>query len=254
MVKKAIDPSDGLVADVVGPWATEKHERLRKYIDAYRAARSKFLPPRGNGGAAYIELYSGPGRSQIEEAGEFIDGSPVVAVKAAKQSRTGFSDLHFNDLDEENIDALRQRIAKLGGAANFYSLSAEIAVDRIIEALNPAGLHFAFLDPYNLENLPFSIIERLARLPRMDMLIHLSIFDLQRNLRRYLEDGITLDAFMPGWRDRVNVNRKDQEVRADLLQHWLGLICNLGKSPAEGIEPITSSRAGGLKGNRQRRF
>src|ERR1700759_2494519 len=66
VTNKGIDPTDGLPASVVGPWAAEKHERLRKYIDAYRAARAKFLPPRGEGGAAYIELYSGAGRSQIE--------------------------------------------------------------------------------------------------------------------------------------------------------------------------------------------
>jgi hypothetical protein len=47
----------------------------------------------------------------------------------------------------------------LGGTANYFSETAEAAVDPIIYALNPAGLHFAFLDPYNLENLPFSIIE-----------------------------------------------------------------------------------------------
>jgi three-Cys-motif partner protein len=184
VANKAIDPTDGLPASIVGPWAVEKHERLRKYIDAYRAARAKFLPPRGEGGAAYIELYSGAGRSQIEGTGEFVDGSPLVAFNAARLSRTGFSDLHFNDIDEENIEALRRRIASHGGAAHYYSESAETAVDRIIYALNPIGLHFAFLDPYNLENLPFSIIRRLAKLPRMDMLIHVSIFDLQRNLRR----------------------------------------------------------------------
>jgi hypothetical protein len=57
-----IDPNDGLVADVVGPWASEKHERLKKYIDAYRSARAMFLPPKGTGGAAYIDLFSRPGR------------------------------------------------------------------------------------------------------------------------------------------------------------------------------------------------
>jgi three-Cys-motif partner protein len=75
LAKKAIDPIDDLVADIVGPWAIEKHERLRKYIDAYRSARTMFLPPKGTGGAAYIDLFSGPGRSQIEDSGEFIDGS-----------------------------------------------------------------------------------------------------------------------------------------------------------------------------------
>jgi three-Cys-motif partner protein len=163
---KTADPADGLGADVVGPWASEKHERLRKYIDSYRSARAMFLPPKGTGGAAYIDLFSGPGRSQVEGTGRFIDGSPLVAYKAAQSSGTRFSELHFNDLDKENVDALRQRIAKLGGTANFFNETAEAAVDRMIYALNPAGLHFAFLDPYNLENLPFSIIEKLARLPR----------------------------------------------------------------------------------------
>jgi three-Cys-motif partner protein len=91
------------------------------------------------------------------------------------------------------VDALRQRFAKLDGSPNYYTEEADTAVDRIVRDLNPKGLHFAFLDPYNLENLPFSIISRLAKLPRMDMLIHVSISDLQRNLRRYLKDGRVLD-------------------------------------------------------------
>jgi three-Cys-motif partner protein len=91
---KAIDPADGLLTDVVGPWAAEKHERLHKYVDAYRSARAMFLPPRGSGGASYIELFAGPGRSHVEgAAGHFIDGSPLVAFKAAQRSGTRFSEL-----------------------------------------------------------------------------------------------------------------------------------------------------------------
>jgi three-Cys-motif partner protein len=150
--------------------------------------------------------------------------------------------LHFNDIDAANIDALENRISVLGGTANFYNEAADVAVDRVVYALNPAGLHFAFLDPYNLENLPFSIIKKLAKLPRMDMLIHVSVFDLQRNLRRYLQDGRVLDAFMPGWRTAVDVNRSDLAVRTDLLHHWLGLIRDLGTTPADGIELVSATR------------
>ena len=32
MAQNSVDPTDGLLADVVGPWASEKHERLRKYV------------------------------------------------------------------------------------------------------------------------------------------------------------------------------------------------------------------------------
>lgn len=241
MAQKAIDPADGLPTDIVGPWASEKHERLRKYVDAYRSARAMFLPPRGRGGASYIELFAGPGRSQVEGAGHFIDGSPLVAIKAAQRSGARFSELHFNDLDADNVGALRQRITNLGAAAQIYNDKAETAVDHVIQSLNPTGLHFAFLDPYNLESLPFSIIKRLARLNRMDMLIHVSIFDLQRNLRRYLSDGRILDSFMPGWRDVVDANRGDQAVRTDLLRHWLGLIKSLGTTPADGIELVSAT-------------
>jgi three-Cys-motif partner protein len=234
-----VDPVDGLVVDEVGAWATEKHERLKKYIDAYRSARALFLPPKGTGGAGYIELFSGPGRSQIEGTNDFIDGSPIAAYKAAQRSGTRFSDIHLNDLDATKSSALRTRIASLGGAAHIYSRSAEAAVDDIVHALNPAGLHFAFLDPYKLEVLPFTIIQKLAALPRMDMLIHVSVFDLQRNLRRYVADGRVLDAFMPGWRGSVDVNRPDHGLRTDLLDYWLSEIKKLGTSPAKGIELVS---------------
>jgi three-Cys-motif partner protein len=137
--------------------------------------------------------------------------------------------------------ALKQRLTALGGAAHFYSQSAEVVVDEIVYVLNPTGLHFAFLDPYKLEVLPFSIIRKLATIPKMDMLIHVSVFDLQRNLRRYVTDGV-LDSFMPGWRGTVDANRTDHGVRTDLLDYWLGEIRKLGTSPAEGIELVSGTR------------
>lgn len=85
------DPVDGLVIDEVGAWASEKHERLRKYIDAYRSARAMFLPPKGTGGAAYIDLFSGPGRSQIEGTDRFIDGSPLQGCAEQRNAVFGAS-------------------------------------------------------------------------------------------------------------------------------------------------------------------
>ncbi|MET3842058.1 three-Cys-motif partner protein TcmP [Bradyrhizobium sp. OAE829] len=244
MAKKVdkFDPEDGLIVSEVGAWATEKHERLRKYVDASRGARAKFLPPRGTGGATYIDLFSGPGRSVIEKTSNFIDGSPLIAYKAARQSDTRFSELYLNDIDPDNTAALDRRVKALGGAARIYTKPAERAVDDIVASVNPSGLHFAFLDPYNIETLPFSIIRKLTSLTHIDLLIHVSVFDLQRNLRRYVApEAPQLDAFMPGWRDAVDVdvNRPDQAVRHSLLQYWLGEIRRLGTSPAEGIELVS---------------
>jgi three-Cys-motif partner protein len=117
MAKKSVklDPADGLVVGEVGQWASEKHDRLRKYIQASHGARAKFLRPAGTGGATYIELYSGAGRSLITGTNQIIDGSAVVAFKAGRASGNAFSEMHLSDVEASNSAALAQRIKTLGG-------------------------------------------------------------------------------------------------------------------------------------------
>jgi three-Cys-motif partner protein len=240
MSKKPIklDPADKLIVDEVGPWASEKHERLRRYIDIASGARAKFVPPRGQGGASYIELYCGPGRSLVRDTTKIIDGSPMVAYKAARASGVRFSEIYLNDIDPAKSAAADSRIRALGGAPVFSAKSADVAVDEVVTAVNPSGLHFAFLDPYNLEYMPFSIIQKLARLQRMDMLIHVSVQDLQRNLDEYSRPGGVLDKFAPGWRDQVDLRQSIAPLRAALLEYWLSEIRKLGTTPARGIELV----------------
>jgi three-Cys-motif partner protein len=238
----AVDPADGLIVGEVGPWAAEKHDRLRKYIDASSRARAKFLPPKG-AGASYIELYSGAGRSLIRDTNAIIDGSPLVAYKAASASGARFSDLHFADLDARNSDALAQRIEALGGAANSYVGPADATVDAVIGAINPYGLHLAFLDPFGLGQLPFAIIAKMLRVRRMDTIIHVSLSDLQRNLDDYSRIGDpTLDNFAPGWRDAVDTNQAMAPLRAALIEYWLGLIRSLGTHPSTGIPLVVGEQ------------
>jgi hypothetical protein len=113
MAKKAdkFDPDDGLIVGEVGPWAKEKYDRLRRYIDAARGARAKFLQPKGTAGASYIELYSGAGRSVIKDTTQFIEGSAVVAFNAGRASGYPFSEMHLSDLEARNSSALAKRIA-----------------------------------------------------------------------------------------------------------------------------------------------
>ena len=154
----------------------------------------------------------------------------VLSLRTRQRNEAILSEIHLNDIDPQKSSALQQRITALGGAARIYAKRAEVVVDEIVDALRPRGLHFAFLDPYKLEVLPFSIIRKLATVRKMDMLIHVSVFDLQRNLRRYVADGKVLNSFMPGWRGSVDVNRSDHGLRTELLNYWLGEIRKLGTS------------------------
>lgn len=244
MAKKAVklDPDDGLIVGEVGQWAKEKHERLRRYIIAARGARAKFLPPAGRGGASYIELYSGAGRSLIRDTDEIIDGSPLVAFKAARDNGAPFSQLHLSDRDGPNSSALARRITALDGAATSYVGEAHIVVDQVMRAISPHGLHLAFLDPFNLEQLPFSIIERMLAVKRMDMIIHVSLQDLQRNLDLHSRAGGAFDTFAPRWRDKVDVNQSTAALRASFVEYWLKSIRSLGTNPATGVPLIVGEK------------
>jgi three-Cys-motif partner protein len=237
-----LDPADGLIVGEVGQWATEKHDRLRKYIQASHGARAKFLQPVGIGGASYIELYSGAGRSLITGTNQIIDGSAVVAFKAGRASGHAFSEMHLSDLEAQNSAALAERIKALGGRATSHVGDANVVVDQVMKAINPHGLHLAFLDPFNLAQLPFSMIERMLQVQRMDMMIHVSLQDLQRNLDEYSRVGGTLDNFAPGWRSTVDVRQSMAALRAALIEYWLGAIRSLGTHPATGIPLIVGEK------------
>jgi three-Cys-motif partner protein len=229
---------DGLPLDEVGPWVTDKHGRLRRYIDISRAARRKFVE--GTGGATYIDLFCGSGRAIIRDTDEKIDGSPLVAFKTARDGNVPFSAIHIADLSEERCRAAKRRISALGGTATTEVGDAEQAVLQVSNRLNPAGLHFAFLDPYNLQDLPFSVIEVLSKFKRMDILIHVSAQDLQRNLHSYTKPGdLRLERFAPGWRNQVDLKQRQPAIRAAILAYWASKIRALGLPPAHHAELVS---------------
>jgi three-Cys-motif partner protein len=229
---------DGLPLDEVGPWAKEKHARLRQYIDISREARKKFVE--GSGGATYIDLYCGSGRAIVRDTGEKIDSSPLVAFKSARDGGAPFSEIHIADVKEEFCRAAEKRLVAVGCTAKTYVGEAEQTVIQIVKRLNPYGLHFAFLDPFNLQDLPFFIFETFSKLKRIDVLVHVSAQDLQRNLHSYIRPGDTrLERFTPGWRDTVDTRRPQHAVRAAILAHWAAKIEALGLPPAKYAELVS---------------
>ena len=229
---------DGLPLDEVGPWAKEKHERLRQYVDITREARRKFVE--GPGGATYIDLYCGSGRSFIRDTGERIDGSPLVAFKSACGSRVPFSKIYIADTKEELCRAAEKRLTAAGTVPETFIGPAEQTVSQIIKRLNPIGLHFAFLDPFNLQDLPFSVLEAFSKVKRIDLLIHVSAQDLQRNLPSYIRAGDRrLDKFAPGWRQVIDTRRPQPAVRAAILEYWVKKTRALGLPPAKHAELIS---------------
>jgi three-Cys-motif partner protein len=233
---------DGLPAEEVGAWAIEKHNYLRRYLDISGATRKKFLGPK-KAGATFIDLFAGTGRARIRETGQWIDGSAVSAWKISQERSAIFSEILVADIDQERRRACVERLRRAGAPVRELKGSAVEAAKETITIVNPYGLHFAFLDPYNLGDLDFSIIQTLSQLKRIDMLIHVSVMDLQRNLKRNVAsvDG-PFDTFAPGWRNSVNINMSQSEVRRLVFDYWRDQVSGLGAGTANDVRLITGEK------------
>lgn len=235
------DPADGLPVACVGPWAEEKHSRIKKYVGISRAARRKFV--NGLGGATYIDLFCGPGRARIRETTRIVDGSVLVAAREAIAGGTPYTELHIADLNKSFVSAAIIRLKKIGATVKAYVGTAENTVLEMMAALGQHGLHFAFLDPYDLKSLPFPVIKCLTAFERMDMLIHVSVQDMQRNLRRYIKQKKSpLDSFAPAWRNKIDEMNSDATVRSQILNHWLDSIRAENMRPSQGVEEVTGPK------------
>lgn len=232
-----IDPTDGLPASEIGSWSLEKHERLRKYVDAAHGARGHFAH------AAYVDLYCGPGRGVLE-TGTFVDGSPLVAFASAARFKDQFTDFYIADRDPEFARAAQARLESRGARVHAFVGEARSVVDDVVKTLQKDGLHFAFLDPYNLVSLPFVVIEKLAAFKRMDFLIHVSSMDLKRDLHNYMKaDSKVLDDFAPGWRKHVDPKQRPDTIRQAIFEYWRGLlITQLHIQPNERVEEVLNSK------------
>jgi three-Cys-motif partner protein len=237
-----IQGDDGLPAEEVGPWAVEKHNYLARYLDISRAARQKFLGPR-KAGATFIDLFCATGRARIRETGQWIDGSAIAACKIAQTGNTGFSQILVSDIDETRRRACVERLRRLGAPVTDLGGPAIYASNEVLKLVHPLGLHFAFLDPYNLGELDFSIIKTLSQLKRIDMLIHVSVMDLQRNLERNIaSSGGIFDIFAPGWREAVDINSSKVVIRQKVLEYWRDQVAQLGTGTANNVKLITGGK------------
>lgn len=233
---------DGLLADEVGVWAKEKHTYLRRFLDISRAARKKFIGDR-KGGAVYFDLFCGTGRSKIRNTNEWIDGGAVAAWKTSLEGGAPFTDIYISDLDEEKLAACTQRLRKLDAPVHPIHASAIDAVETMVSAVSGYALHFAFVDPYNLEALDFRVISALSKLKRIDLLIHLSAMDLQRNLSINLAaDESAFDSFAPGWRENVNITGTQSEARRRVIEYWREEVAKLGVWPSVDQRLITGEK------------
>jgi three-Cys-motif partner protein len=155
---ETIDPVDGLPVLPVGTWALDKHALLRKYVELTWGPRKNWAH-RG-----YLDLYCGPGRVQVRGSAEIRDGGALQAWRASTERDGTFTEVCIGDLDTCALNACGTRLRKYGAPISCFEGTASETVDSMLQTLPRNGLNLAYLDPFNLEHLPFRILERLSTL------------------------------------------------------------------------------------------
>ena len=193
---------DGLTTPEVGGWGLEKYRLISHYASIFvKSMTGKWDC------LVYLDLYSGAGRARIKENGAIIQSSPLLVLG----QEDGFDQYIFNDASRENCEALGVRIGKEfpTSKVNVFCEDASAGIEIILGAMPKAHkgfrvLSFCFLDPFKMDNLKFSTLERLSKL-FMDFLVLIpSGMDAERNEQNYLNlDNKTVDRFLgnPSWRD-----------------------------------------------------
>jgi three-Cys-motif partner protein len=247
---------DGLPARPSGQWAAEKLYYVKTYVDIFETSmRNKPWRSRN-----FIDLFAGPGKCRVEDSCEYFLGSPLLALTTEHP----FTDYFFVDSNSENIDALKKRCAATEASSKIHYIvgDSNIQVNQIVEHINRVdkayinglwpSLNLAFLDPEGLE-LEWKTVEALAKVNKMDLIIHYSQYGLTRNLDQCctVEDETVIDRFFGDseWRRifgswRAKSNRKG--MHRELIDYYKSKLQKLGYQEIRnenetGIEPLMRS-------------
>ncbi|WP_242665812.1 three-Cys-motif partner protein TcmP [Paraburkholderia ginsengiterrae] len=229
----AIDPADGLPVMKVGAWSENKHVALSRYIDSARMARAKWPY------ASFIDLFSGPGRVMNRDSKTISDGGVLAAWRISEKGGAPFNEIYIGDADAGSVEACATRLRSAGANVRACVGTASVTVDWVLDAL-PKGLHFAFLDPFNIEHLDFEIIRKLSARPNIDILIHFSVMDVQRNIDGDFNLASSrLDAAAPGWRNNLRLDAVPKhELVGAYLKYWETLVTDLTKMQVAQSKPL----------------
>ncbi len=226
----------------VGPWVPrDKHRLLTEYLHGTRAAWRAW-PKR-----VLIDPFCGPGRIAVAGEAHTRDGGSVAAWRELQAAGTPFTAALVGDLDADKAHACASRLRALGATAQAFVGPAQETVPRMVAAVPRGALCLAYVDPYCLNLLDFEMLRQLATL-KIDLAVHFSTMDLQRNIVVDVsEDRGRFDAVAPGWQQAVAAQTLGvQELRRAFFEHWLQQLMGLGFTCSKAMPFIFNTQGAAM--------
>ena len=154
-----------------------------------------------------------------------------------------FTKVLIGDIDETRVTACESRLKAVGTPVHAFAGPAAETIHDMVAAVPSRSLCMAYIDPYNLQYLSFSILKALAPL-RVDLAINFSTMDLRRNVDIESDsDGGRFDDAAPGWRDYINESRTSRSNMAlEFFNYWRGLVSSLGFEHSKEMPFVLNDR------------
>lgn len=227
--------ADQLPVQCVGAWVEDKYFFLEAYLNASCEARRKFADQNN---AVFIDLFSGPGICVIRKKKKEI---PSGGMRALQREEAPFNELFYFDINKTNTDALTRRLNNRSNC-NIFTGDSNAEAQNLVDILlrKPYRYHFAFIDPFGPDGLKFNTLKQLARLERMDILIHFPIGAIKRNLPNWKKNNSTiLDEFLGTdiWRNKIKGVSSNQ-VFSILLDIFKEQLKSIGY-PEKGLKLVS---------------
>lgn len=229
--------SDGFPARETGVWVLQKNTLVEKYLAAF----TKSVSRKWDGKLAYVDLFSGPGRSLIRDTSEEVDGSPLLALKC------NFAHYIFVDVPDV-LAILRTRLAGHPKLAqiSFIEGDCNSVIEQILIELPRNHLTLAFVDPTGLQ-IQFNTIRRLVHERKVDLLMTLQFgMGVKMNLPQYLKtkEGGALSSFLGNsdWREDEKQSGTVFQLGQRILTRYLSQLRALGYLDVRDLEIIRNDK------------
>jgi three-Cys-motif partner protein len=147
--------ADGLLARSVGVWSKEKLRVVGNYMGIFTSSmKGKWK------GLTYVDLFAGPGLCVVEDTGEELRGSPLLALDTKKP----FDTILCVEQDDEARDALDRRIRRhpRSNTAEVLPGDCNEIIGAVIGKMPRGFLSLVFVDPEGVSGLDADTMRALA--------------------------------------------------------------------------------------------
>lgn len=238
---------DGLLTSRARDWTKEKHFYLKRYMEIFEGALKEKFHIR-----YYLDLCSGPGKNQLEDNGDIILGSPLIALTL----KNPFTNYVFFEINDENVLALRTRTqySSLSNSVQIIQGDVNKKISSVVQTIPLNSLNLAFIDPFSTD-IYWNTIESLASVEKMDLIIYYPELTFSRNLKNLSEipDITKFDLFFGSEKWRMIYkkwvdNNCQGSVQLELIKHYRENLEKLGyfHIPVKNItDPLITNTRGG---------